>query len=246
VPGENVWAALVLGRGWRRAAARLARGEALARGRGGAKAAADLERLAQMRAARQGDKQPGGECVAAPATSCSSSCGAGEEKVAPPEQATAPRGIGETDVEAEPAQLAPQPAPAGRRLDRDRSELATEGHRPVDQLWRRGREPALGELAAIRVQDGGVEAALVKYRSLRTTSPSGLPSSLKSKPRSSRGLGGPSHDIQSCFRRRGVNSGCAWARWRSRISRELARETPSASCFRQRAQLTETRCLPAQ
>jgi hypothetical protein len=51
---------------------------------------------------------------------------------------------------------------------------------------------------------------------------------------------------QRSFRRGGVNFGCASARWRSKISRDLARDTSLASCFRQRAQRTQTRCLAAQ
>jgi hypothetical protein len=58
--------------------------------------------------------------------------------------------------------------------------------------------------------------------------------------------GWPHGGDQRSFRGGGVNFGCACARWRLRISRDLARDTSSASCFRQRAQRTQTRCLAAQ
>jgi hypothetical protein len=69
---------------------------------------------------------------------------------------------GSTKCISKPArlQLARDPAPTGRRLDRDRGQLALPLQRPVVERFAGGDEPAFAELAVVRVEHRRLKTCL--------------------------------------------------------------------------------------
>src|SRR6266540_1624826 len=65
------------------------------------------------------------------------------------------------DLEAISLELARDPAPAGRRLDRDRSQLPLPLDRPVTEPLTRRLKPALAQLARLRVEHHRLKHPLV-------------------------------------------------------------------------------------
>src|SRR6266540_206817 len=65
------------------------------------------------------------------------------------------------DLEAMSLELARDPAPAGRRLDRDRSQLPLPLDRPVTEPLTRRLKPALAQLARLRVEHHRLKHPLV-------------------------------------------------------------------------------------
>jgi hypothetical protein len=76
-------------------------------------------------------------------------------------QRARPAGIGQAHIDATRLQLARDPAPAGRRLERDRVQLALPLLRPTDQRLARRREPLLDQLAALGRENRGLKDRLV-------------------------------------------------------------------------------------
>jgi hypothetical protein len=98
------------------------------------------------------------------------------------------------NLEAAGLQLARDPPPARRRLDRDRRPLCPPLHRPVIEPLPRRRKPALGKLARVRIEHHHLERRLVDIESCVQHLP-GLPSSRKLGREPTAALGGPLHYI---------------------------------------------------
>src|SRR6266545_5397989 len=76
-------------------------------------------------------------------------------------QRARPTRIDQVHREATLLELARDPAPAGRRLDRDRGQPPLPLHRPVSEPRARGLEPALAQLTRIRIEHHHLEHRLV-------------------------------------------------------------------------------------
>src|SRR5262249_54583834 len=70
-------------------------------------------------------------------------------------------GIAQPHLEPARRQLAPDPTPAGRRLERDRLQLALPARRPVVERLAARRQALLHELAAVGVEHRRLEDPLV-------------------------------------------------------------------------------------
>src|SRR5262245_14798345 len=71
------------------------------------------------------------------------------------------RRIGETNIQPHPLQLARDPTPTSRRLDRYRRQPLPPTHRPIGERLRRSLEPLLDELARFRVERRRLKHVLV-------------------------------------------------------------------------------------
>src|SRR5712691_9584423 len=77
-------------------------------------------------------------------------------------QRTRASGIDQVHLEGTPLELAGNPPPAGRRLNRDRGQLSLPRARPLAKPLTRRRETALAQLARIRVEHHCLKNSLVK------------------------------------------------------------------------------------
>src|SRR5712691_5409839 len=76
-------------------------------------------------------------------------------------QRTRASGIDQVHLEGTPLELAGNPPPAGRRLNRDRGQLSLPRARPLAKALTRRRETTLAQLARIRVEHHCLKNSLV-------------------------------------------------------------------------------------
>src|SRR6266511_2325723 len=107
---------------------------------------------------------------------------------------TRPPRIDQMHLEAMRLQLARDPAPAGRRLDRDRSQPVLPLDRPVIEPLTRRLEPALAKLARIGIEHRRLKHRLVNIDACVQHQP-GPPFVTEVGPRTYRGSWRPLHYI---------------------------------------------------